>query len=345
MRDGLSAPMPAPAPGTGPRDDARRWLAWPASLAARVEGWWLQRLPRTDRWTLTQSNIYIVPTKAGAVFALVLLVMLVASINYQLSLGYVLTFLLAGSGLVSIQITHRTLRGLTLQLRTTGPGFAGEAAIVEVLLSSPAQARHGIGVSFNEAAARRAQAWVDVPALGLATARLSFVPPHRGLHEVPTLRAETRFPFGLFRAWTVWRPQGTVLAWPKPEYPAPGLPPVQARPGDTTQSYRSASGEFEGVRAYRRGDSPKHVLWKKAARTGELVTRDSRGSATSEMWLDWQGMPGQPVEARLSRLAAWVQAADSAGVVYGLRLPGLELAPDHGDVHRRRTLEALALWH
>jgi len=32
--------------------------------------------PRTDSWTLTQRNIYIVPTGAGFVFALVLTVML-----------------------------------------------------------------------------------------------------------------------------------------------------------------------------------------------------------------------------------------------------------------------------
>jgi len=50
-----------------------------------------------------------------------LLVMLVSSINYQLNLGYVLTFLLAGSGLVSIHLTHGTLRGLTLRLRPFDP--------------------------------------------------------------------------------------------------------------------------------------------------------------------------------------------------------------------------------
>ncbi len=47
--------------------------------------------------------------------------MLVSSINYQLNLGYVLTFLLAGSALVSIHMTHGTLRGLTLRLRPARP--------------------------------------------------------------------------------------------------------------------------------------------------------------------------------------------------------------------------------
>jgi uncharacterized protein (DUF58 family) len=39
-----------------------------------------------------------------------------------------------------------------------------------------------------------------------------------------------------------------------------------------------------------------------------------------------------------------VLAADRAQVRYGLRLPGVELAPDAGDAHRRACLEQLALW-
>ena len=74
------------------------------------------------RCTLTQRNIYILPTKAGLAFALTLMVLLLASINYQLNLGYVLTFLLAGSGVVSMHLTHGTLRGLTLHLQPPSAG-------------------------------------------------------------------------------------------------------------------------------------------------------------------------------------------------------------------------------
>ena len=45
-----------------------------------------------------------------------LLVLLVASINYQLNLGYLLTFLLAGSAVVGMHVCHGTLRGMTLHL-------------------------------------------------------------------------------------------------------------------------------------------------------------------------------------------------------------------------------------
>jgi uncharacterized protein (DUF58 family) len=310
----------------------------------RLRAWWVARHPRVDTWTLTQRNIYIVPTHAGFVFAAVLIVMLLASINYQLNLGYVLTFLLAGAGFVSMHLTHNTLRGLTLHLKPPQPGFAGEPLALEVVLTSPTRLQHGVALGFGDETTRSRDVFVDVPAGGQASARLALVPPHRGLHDVPTLRAETRYPFGLFRAWTVWRPAARVLAWPAPERPMAPLPASPAAAGDSAQRKASDSGEFEGIRGYRRGDALKHVVWKKVARTGELVSREASSALQQEMWLDWQQAHLPDTEARLSRLAAWVLAAESAGVAHGLRLPGVEIAPGCGSAQQRRCLDALGLW-
>ena len=123
----------------------------PNAARQRLRHWWLARHPASDTWTLDQANIYILPTKGGWVFALTLLVMLVSAINYQLNLGYVLTFLLAGSGLVSIHMTHGTLRGLTLRLRPAAAVFAGEPALLEVVMSNPSGgARHGVGLRLHQ---------------------------------------------------------------------------------------------------------------------------------------------------------------------------------------------------
>ena len=316
-----------------------------APLRRRVRQWWLQRLPRTELWTLTQRNIYILPTRAGLLFAFTLLLMLVASINYQLNLGYVLTFLLAGAGIVSMHVTHNTLRGLTLQLRTPPAGFAGEAVTLEVVLTSPSGERHGVGVTFDGPDALAHESWVDVPAQGQASAHLTWTPQRRGRHDLPTIRVDTRFPFGLFRAWSLWRPRAQVLAWPAPERPAAPLPAPQPKAGAPLAGARAARGEFDGVRAYERGDTLRQVVWKKAARTGELVSREARATASRELWLNWAATAGAgDAEVRLARLAAWVLAAEHAGFEYGLRLPGVELPPAQGDAQRRRALEALALW-
>ena len=93
----------------------------------------------------------------------------------------------------------------------------------------------------------------------------------------------------------------------------------------------------------RRGDPRKLVLWKKLAKADELISRDGQQAQRHELWLDYEqaGLPGK--EARISRLCAWVLAADRLGSDYGLRLPGLAYKPASGAAHRLACLEALAL--
>jgi uncharacterized protein (DUF58 family) len=315
-----------------------------AALRQRLRVWFEARITRTDTTTLTQRNVYILPTRAGFVFALVLFVMLLAAINYQLSLGYVLTFLLAGAGFVSMHMTHNTLRGMTLHLKPPAAGFAQEPLRLEIVLASPKRNLYGVGLGFEQAADRGHDVFVDVPAGGQALAHLALVPERRGLHDVPTLHVETRYPLGLFRAWSIWRPAAQALAWPAPERPAAPLPVAPAAAGESSLKRAASGGEFDGVRAYRRGDAMKHIVWKKVAKGSDLVSRDHAASVQRELWLDWQQAQGAGTEPRLSRLAAWVLAADAAGVAHGLRLPGVELAPGSGIAHRRASLDALALW-
>lgn len=320
-----------------------------AGLRARWQAWWQARHPRTDTLLLTQRNVYILPTRAGWMFALTLLVLLVASINYQLSLGYLLTFLLAGSGLVSIHVTHATLRGLTLHLRPPAPVFAGEAATLPcVLASDAARPRYGIGVRLREPGKPARWSWVDVPAGGQAELQLGFVATRRGRQPLPPVVLETRFPLGLFRAWSDWRPAAEALVYPAPERPAPALPAALATAGGLGTARSRDSGEVEGIRAYRRGDPMKLVVWKKAARAldtgGELVSRDTASPVRRELWLDWAATGGLDPEARLSRLTAWLLASEQARLDWGLRLPDRAWPPAHGESHRRTVLEALALW-
>ena len=320
----------------------------PAGLARRRFQQWVQsRQPRTDTLLLTQRNVYILPTRAGLLFAITVFVLLLASINYQLNLGYVLTFLLAGSGVVSMHITHATLRGLTLHLKPITPVFVGDAVLLDVVLTSPGAARFGIGLKVAGAVSGTVT-WINVPALGQASAQVSFTAPRRGVVEVPTLGAETRFPLGLFRCWTVWRPAAELLVYPKPELPAAPLPPARVVSGGASHARAANGGEVEGVRGYRRGDPPKLIAWKKAAKAmqtgGELVSRDTSASMHQALWLEWPQTGAMDPEARLSRLCAWTLAAHRAGVEYGLRLPDREVELGSGDLQRRRCLEALALW-
>ncbi len=324
-------------------------------VQARFQAWWQSKMPLADSLTLTQRNVYILPTRPGLMLGVTLLVLLVATINYQLNLGYLLTFLLAGSALVGMHVCHGTLRGLAMKLTPPPPQHAGAAALVDIQLTNERRSvRHGIGLSVLQPAGSTGEphwVWADVPAQGSTTVQVAFNPLQRGLHRLPTLTAETRFPLGTFRVWTVWRPAAHILVYPAPEIHPPALPPGEPRSGGAAAVARAQStGEFDGVRGYRRGDPMKLVVWKKAANamssdghSGELVVRDTQQAQRHELWLDMVRAGPGDVEHKLSRLCAWVLQADRLGLDYGVRLSSLEIKPGSGEAHKRRCLEALAL--
>ena len=328
-----------------------------AYLQTRFRGWFENRLPLTDHITLTQRTVYILPTRPGLMLGVTLLALLVASINYQLNLGYLLTFLLAGSALVGMHVCHGTLRGLAMNLIAPPAQYAGAMATFDIKLSNEKRSiRHGIGIGLLYPTVKSAKqdhwSWADVPALGSSTVQVAFKPDKRGWHRLPTLTAETRFPLGTFRVWTVWRPAAQLLVYPAPEANPPPLPPGEPRAGGAANVARAQNtGEFDGVRGYRRGDPLKLVVWKKAAKadendsreSGGLVVRDTQQAQRHELWLDFAQAGTADKEQKLSRLCAWVLVADKQAIDYGLRLPGLEIKPASGEAHKRQCLEALAL--
>jgi uncharacterized protein (DUF58 family) len=226
--------------------------------------------------------------------------------------------------------------------------FAGSNVTIGVSLECNRRStRYGIGLAVL---GTEHWSWTDVTAQGSAKVQIAFPAPQRGMHAVPALTAETRFPLGTFRVWTVWRPAAKVLVYPAPELHPPPLPPGEPRAGGQAGVQRQSTGEFDGIRPYRRGDPVKLVVWKKTAKTDELVSRDAQQVQRFELWLDLAktGLPSavpasETMEKALSRLCAWVLLADKQGLHYGLRLHGLEIPPDSGEAHRQNCLQALAL--
>jgi uncharacterized protein (DUF58 family) len=319
----------------------------------RFQHWFEARLPLTDSILLNQRNVYILPTKAGWMMVLTLLVLLVASINYQLNLGYLLTFLIGGSVIIGVHIGHANLRGIAISIIASKAHFAWDNVNFELVLSSTSKSqRYGIGVSVLNLSR---WTWVDVPAQGSVTLQIAGEPMQRGKHRLPTLTLETRFPMGTFRVWTVIRPAMHVWVYPAVETNAPALPAGDPLSGDAKQALAKATGEFDGVRAYRRGDPMKHIVWKKLAKTWasmdaddpspsvNLISRDTQHAAAQELWLDFARTGCTDAEASLSRLCAWVVQAESLGLIYGLQLPKTEISPTSGEAHQQLCLQALAL--
>ena len=81
--------------------------------------------PQPGPVELHRRRVYILPSRIGLGFALLLALLLLGSTNYGNSLGFMLTFLLFGMAWAAMHHTYRNLVRLRVQAGPAAPVFAG----------------------------------------------------------------------------------------------------------------------------------------------------------------------------------------------------------------------------
>ena len=110
-----------------------------SSLERRAANWARRRQgPDPLGFTLRRRRIYILPTRFGAIFGALVFAMLLGSLNYGASLGFVLTFLLGSLALVAMHHCHNNLLGTHVQFAGARPVFAGERAEFRIAIGNEA---------------------------------------------------------------------------------------------------------------------------------------------------------------------------------------------------------------
>jgi len=316
----------------------RRWLrGWIFQLKEKEPGEVL----------LVMRRVFILPTKPGIAFVGLLLIMLIGSVNYNLGLGFVLTFFTGSCALVDMYLTAKNLAFLRLAPGRAQPVFAGAEAQFELhVRNETPRDRYAVWLGFQDEGEPR-QA-VDVASGGSAAVVLSRPTKERGWLTAPRVRLFTRFPLGLFGAWAYWQPDLKVLAYPQPEVAPPPLPTSGAARED---GYGTVGlDNFSGIRNYQPGDPMRHLAWRQIARLhpadgGNLVSKHFEGGAVSDLLLDLNALPPLlDIEVRLSRLTAWVLEAERRALPYALNVGHREIAQGLGEVHCAECLRALALY-
>jgi len=303
---------------------------------------WARKRQGTDADTtrLRPGRVYILPTGVGLLFGLMSFAMLLGSMNYNNNLSFVLTFLLIGIGFISMHQCQRNLVGLELTFAGTEPVFAGQSMRFRIAITNASKsARYGIRIYHDKTES-------EVHDLQPGESKIFILPvatTRRGWVGLERFGIRTLFPFELFRSWAWLHMDLKGLVYPQPSEEAPEPPPSRTAHGHRQHDARGEE-DFAGLRKYNVGDSPRHVAWKAYARTGQLLSKQFAGADTSSQWFDFAEIASPNVEDRLSILTRWIVNADRTREDYGLRIPGDEYPPAHGDAQRRHCLGALALF-
>ncbi len=220
-----------------------------SSLASRLSAPYRALRAYLDRWmfqlggetttsvVLVQRRIFILPSRHGLLFVGALALMLSGSINYNLNLGFILTFLLAALGVNAILHTFRNLARLKISAGRAPPVFAGDTARFALVIDNPTTLeRYSIGIA-REA---RDLLYTDAPALQSTTAGVPVPAPQRGVLRPGRLTLFTEFPLGLCHAWAYAELDMQCIVYPRPESGRVPLPPASA--DDATGSHPAAPG-------------------------------------------------------------------------------------------------------
>lgn len=309
-------------------------------LLRNIQKWTRQRRrAHSTPQVISPRSAYILPTRMGLMYAAIVFVLFIGSINYGNNLGFMLTFLLAAQGVVCMWQTQRNLVGVRVHPPKGESGFVNAALHFGYRLENPTgRTRYALRLELGDSASN----WVDVEAEQTTQASLRYTPDRRGWTPGIPIRVESRYPLGLFYAWTWIEFHPTQLAYPMPMGDA--TPPL----GGTTAGAHSNKGqgdeELAAIREYRPGD-PRHTrAWKASARLDRPMTLQWQGACDRTAEFDLDTVPDQDLECKLSQLARWIVDAEDHGVVYGLILPGYTIPPGSGSEHRTRCLNALALY-
>lgn len=304
--------------------------------------WSLRRHPRLKQLTLSQRRIYILPSRAGFVFLLLLLVMLLLAINYQNNLMFATTFLLGSLFVVAILHTYANLSGIRINFIRGHACFVGAQAAFDLTLTASGTRQYE---SIQLRLAEGDGCAIDLLEQRQLSLSLYQHTYHRGPLQAGALLIETFYPLGLFRAWTWLQVDLQTVVYPRPV--AGGLlsdlkgsgsgEQIQECPGEN-----SGGEEFAGLEQYQPGMSLKRVAWKNYARGQGMYAKHYVELNDVRRWLSWQLWPELGTEARLSRLTWWALQLHRMDEEYGLLLPGLEISPNRGEVHRIQVLEGLA---
>ena len=323
-----------PTPASAART---RWRHW----RARMHAWTRPRRPEALPAQFDRRRIYVLPTGFGAFYAALLTAMILGALNYNNNPAFLLALLLGGAGLASLIAAQLQLSGLRIIAVDAEPVPAGSAMRVRVhARAAPDRVRRGLLVD-DGLAGEIEPARLDLEQ-GAGEAELRIATHRRGWLDAPKLRVSTTRPLGLARAWSnVWA-ETPLLVYPAPEAPGPPLP---VGGGDQTVTRLHPSGDdVHHLRGYRLGDARRAIAWKHSARRDQLLVREYEQPLGADIELDWQRLHGLGQEARIARLARWVDEAERDGCRYRLSLPGHPtLGPGNGVAHRHACLRALAL--
>ena len=305
-------------------------------LQQRWLQWLKRRMPTLEEVELHRRNIFILPSKFGALFALLNVLLFVMGINYQNNLVIILSSFCFSLFVTTMLLCYQNMAGMLIKPVLRQEYVATQLLSIECQIRAD-KVKHGICFNY------KAHPLQFIPMLEQQSSiALTVKEKPRGVHRLPRLVVASEYPLGLFRAWANLEFEQDVVIFPNPIASTQQLSAVEQGDG-AYSSKRTVSGDsFSGLEPYREGESLRRVAWKQLAQGRGFLSKQFEQTLGEPQWLNLDEIEGNNIEMRLSHMAHLVNYYSSVNQPFGVKLGNKKLPVGQGNSHRKNALTLLA---
>ncbi|WP_419418598.1 hypothetical protein ACNVED_08515 [Legionella sp. D16C41] len=308
-------------------------------ILSKINQWFKTRNQAGNPQVFNSKNIYIIPSSFGWLYALVLLTLFTGAINYQISLIFLLVFLLALVGIGSAWEAHANFKGLGIKLLNIDDTEEGCLAYVNLLIQSNNKVRYALEFQCQQ------QDSVTLEKIPLE--ELSFKLPletsKRGCFKLPVIKVASHYPLGLFTVWGYAYFDNEYYVYPQATFA--GFWPNYVNRPHTNQMAAVGDNEVYDLRQVENPwTQPNLIAWKIAAKEQGWYVKTMDSTFNHYWQFQLQDLPGSNLEERMRNLSYWLQEAEIRGDFYSLKLGKLATDFSHGPRHLHYCLRQLATY-
>lgn len=297
----------------------------------------------------------------GLIYCSMMMFMGLAAINSQANLLFGVFGLMIGVLLVSGTISKLVLRGLRISRSLPETPSVGQHTTITYRFTNSKRIWPSLSISLGELDGT--EAFIAQPYCYMlhaaprmtATVPIEMVPKRRGFHEFDRYQISTSFPFGFIKRAVIGHEKDKLLIFPAIAQVEPKLLSMFRSADKSGAMIRPRPGgqdEFFGLKEFRQGENPRHIYWKRSARTGVLVAKEMTQVAPPRLVLlvdtyDIERTPSAnaAVERAIAMAASLASHALEQGLLVGLcgwSGEWIKIPPGRGKRQRRDLLATLA---
>jgi hypothetical protein len=302
--------------------------------------WVKKRIRSGNPHVLDSKNIYILPSKFGCVYAVLVLSLLTGAINYQISTIYLMTFLLAVIGLFSAWETHANIKDLSIQFISMEDVQQGRPAQLILLIKSGHRKRFSLEFQIG------LQPKINLDLLTINQGQQIILPVEttlRGFFPTPRVTLSSRFPFGIFCAWSYIYFDEHYYVYPQALDPGFWPLPI-AQEQHISQSFLGQDEFYDLKQVENPWHEPNRIAWRIAAK-GQGWYHKIMNSSHGEYWLfRLNDLKEEGLETKLQHMSYWLYEAEANNYVYSMKLADEFYEFSQGKEHLKSLLRQLALY-